>query len=361
MKKFISLAALMAAVFALTGCQKNEITVGNGENLCALTVNVGGDIPANTKIAGAVADDNVIRDVQILVFRKAARDQDSKIDAAVRISGLNASGNYTVPESLNCTRGSREVWVVVNAPADYTKGTDAVLSLQDLKVRTTVLGDNKYGTGGKSFVMAGNKVIDLNAASQTVSVDVQRMACKVVIKGIENKFILPVYQAEGSLKITGAYLMSVAGCQKFDNLNSISTARTFLPASGIADSYWHGRNVKDSNTLITEDYNPVKSLGYNGKLTDLSTFYAYPNDADPSSAAAWSIRGTLLVVSATLKGDVCYYPIQLPKLESNKCYEVNLVIKRRGSEEPWRPVEYDDMTTNITVTSWTPVPVSSEI
>ena len=361
MKKILTITAVFVTALALTGCQKDGTVFGNNDDICALTVYVGDESAVNTKIAGAVADDNIIRDVQILVFRKEATDEESKIDAAVRISGLNAEDAYTVTETLNCTRGPREIWVVANAASDYITGTEAVLTLKDLKAKTTVLNDNHYGTINKSFVMAGNKVVDLNAAFQSVSVDVKRMACKIVVKSIEDKLTLPVYQAAGSLKITGAYLMSVAGCQKFDNLNTVSTARTFFPASGIPANCWYGKNVKDANALITEDYTPVKALEYNGKLNDVSTFYAYPNDAAPSSESMWSVRGTILVIAATIKGDVCYYPVQLPDLESNKCYEVSLVIRHRGSEDPWRPVEYDDLTTTVNVIPWTPVSIPSEI
>ena len=360
MKKVIAFVAAVAALVFLASCQKTENYIEN-DGPCELTVGFGGYSTVETKVAGVVSDDNIIKDVQILVFRKEDSDVDSKVDAATRISGLNVTDTYTTTEKISCTRGNREVWVVVNSPVDYTSGNEAVLSLADLKAKTTVLSDNICTSDSRSFVMAGNKVIDLNAASQTVDVNIKRMACKVVIKGIENKFILPVYQKAGTLKITAAYLMSVAGYQKLDNLNTISTARTYYPSSAIGSAYWHGKNVKEPNALFTEDYLPVKVLEYNDKLENVSTFYAYPNDAAAEKNETWSIRGTMLVIETTIYGGTYYYPVQLPSLESNKCYEVSLIIKHPGSEKPWKPLEFDDVTTKITITSWTSVSLNSEI
>ena len=371
MKKSIkSILAIAATVAALASCNK-ETASGNTnpemDNMCKLTVTFSSnEVAVDTKVAGTVADDNIIKDVQLLVFRKESTDAASRIDAAKRFSGLNASGTYTTSEALSCTRGEREVWVVVNAPTDYTKGNDAVLTLADLKAKTTVLGDNKYTGTEKAFVMAGNTVKTLEKASDNIAVTVKRMACKIVVKEVKNSFILPVYQKEGTLKVTGAYLMSVAGYQKLDNLNTIAAARTYISSANIGHSYWHGKNVKDSNDLIADTYSSAKNLEYNGKLENLSTFYAYPNDAAPAVAETWAIKGTILVIETQINGEALYYPIQIqkiaPVLESNKCYEVSLTIKHPGSQKPWQPVEFEDVTATVNVTDWgTPVTVPAEI
>ncbi len=371
MKKSIkSILALVAGAIAVASCNKEAADSGiksEVDDMCKLIVSFDcNDVKVDTKVVGTVADDNIIKDVQLLVFRKESTDAASRIDAAKRFSGLNASRTYTSSEALSCTRGSREIWVVVNAPTDYTTGNDAVLTLADLKAKTTVLGDNKYTETEKAFVMAGNTVKTLDKASDNIAVTVKRMACKIVVKEVKNSFILPVYQKAGTLKVTGACLMSVAGYQKLDNLNTIAAERTYISSANIGHSYWHGKNVKDSNNLIADTYTAAKTLEYGGKLENLSTFYAYPNDAAPAVAETWAIKGTILVIETQINGETLYYPIQIQKvvsaLESNKCYEVSLTVKHPGSQEPWQPVEFEDVTATITVSDWeTPVSISAEI
>lgn len=355
---------------ATVACTKEPVNNGiNPEtgDVCDLFVSFSSnDAAVNTKVTGTISDDNIIKDVQLLVFRKESSDAASRIDAAKRFPNLNSSGTYTMSEALKCTRGEREIWVVVNAPKDYTAGSDAVLTLADLKAKTTVLGDNKYTGTDKAFVMAGNTVTTLDKASDNIEVKVKRMACKIVVKEIKNSFILPIYQQAGTLKVTGAYLTSVAGYQILNNLNTIAAARTFVSSANIGHDYWHGKNAKDANTLIADTYTTAQALESGGKLENLSTFYVYPNDAAPAVAENWSIKGTMLVIETQINGEVLYYPIQIqdivPVLESNKCYEVSLTIKHPGSQKPWQPVEFEDITATVNVVGWgDPIAVPSEI
>ena len=70
---------------------------------------------------------------------------------------------------------------------------------------------------------------------------------------------------------------------------------------------------------------------------------------------------TYLVVEAILEGKLCYYPVKLPPMESNKCYNVSLTVCRPGSSTPDVPVDTEEAVFKVDVQQWTNVPVSDTI
>ena len=366
MKRIIFVAAMIAVLPFFASCQKEAECVVNQINgkRCALSVSLAGVSEVFTKIPGVVADDNVIRDVQILVFN--IDRPEGKLDASAHFKNLSSSGSYTSSSTLSCTRGKREIWVIVNSKVNYVDGdvADKVDNLSSLEDKTTVLSDNEYASN--SFVMAGNKLVDLDSEEYSSTVEVRRMAAKIVVKKIENRMLVPVYQKEGAVRITGAYLMNVAGRQKYNNLNTVD-APTSLTSSLIDDQYWFGKNTRESNSslapLLSETYSPAKPVRYESCLTDVSTFYVYPNDAAPSENAAWDRRASVLVICANVTGTDCVYPVQLPQLESGKQYEVSLVIKHVGGDpsKPWEKIKFENMSPAIDVSPWVTVGGINEI
>ena len=348
----------MIAVLSLfAACQKEAECAGNQINgkRCVLSVSLAGVSEVSTKIPGIVADDNVIRDVQILVFNRDRSD--AKLDAAAHFKDLSSRGSYMSSSTLSCTRGMREIWVLVNSKVNYVDGdvAERVDNLSSLKDKATVLSDNEYASS--SFVMAGNKLVNLDSEEYSSTVEVRRMAAKISVKNIENRMLVPAYQKEGAVRITGAYLMNVAGRQKYDNLNSVSEP-TRLTSSLIDDQYWFGKNTRESDSslapLLSETYSPAKPVNYEACLTDVSTFYVYPNDAAPSEKEAWDRRASVLVICANVTGTDCVYPVQLPHLESGKQYEVSLVIKHVGGDpaKPWEKIKFEDISPTIDVSPW---------
>lgn len=356
MKK-VFIAMMMAAAAAVSCQEKIDSVNGTEGEGCELTVKVGGGSKAEGVVDKA---DQTIKNVQVLVFAKGATDEASTLDAAVyeTVATPSTGGTYTCETKVSCTRGQREVWVIVNANEDYVTG-GTVTSLKDIKAASTVLKDNKVA--GASFVMAGNAALNLSKTQQSVDVNVKRMAAKVVVKNITNNMETPVYQADGMLKITGAFLLSVAGYQVFDNLNVEGTPAP-VHAADIDEKYWFGKNVAEpEGELLTYTLASPSALKYTKSMEDVCTLYAYPNDAEASDEEVWSKRASLLVVGAEVGGETCYYPVQLPVMESNTAYEVSLSIKHKGSPEPYKPVQFTDVTATVNIVPWEKKELTPEI
>ncbi len=354
MKKNIFCLVAAAALVTFAGCRKENGPVVSDDEKCELSINLGNSSVVSTKVPGIVADDDIIKDVQVFVFFKDY--QGDRLDAALHFPDLSARGYFSPgTKTVSCTRGHREIWVLVNSKTNFIDGntSDMITDLASLKAKTTLLSDNVYKGTEKHFFMAGNRIVDLNSANETVSIDVKRMASRIVIKKIENRLLMPAHRA--SLKITGAYIMNVTGIQKFDNLNIEQyTDRSYMDAASIADNYWYGKNIKQTGELFCETFASAKSVDYEGAISNVSTFYAYPNDAGASEASTWSKRASVLVICASVSGTDCVYPIQLPALESGKQYEVSLAVKHVGGDpsKPWERIKFDDMVPTVSVKPW---------
>ena len=314
MKK--SIFAFAAALAALVACNKNEATPmqpQNQESLvpCELTVGICG---AMTK-ATAVSTDNEakVNNLQVFVFRGDDLDAYASVDNAQELT-------------LSCTAGDRVVYALVNAP-DYS----AVPGKAALLAKVSELSANSLS----NFEMVGSKSVTL-PQSEKVSIDVNRIASRVVLKKITRSFTSEALQAL-NFKVDAIYLINVAGNTSYD----LSAA----PAK------WY--NVAENkNELASLLYDAPASLITNGQsYSTAHTFYAYPNDLATNT--------TRLVIETTLGETKYYYPINLPEMAANKSYEIEEVkITRPGSDNPDEPVSFADATFSINVIDWTVVPVT---
>ena len=186
-----------------------------------------------------------------------------------------------------------------------------------------------------NFEMVGSKSVTL-PQSEKVSIDVNRIASRVVLKKITRSFTSEALQAL-NFKVDAIYLINVAGNTSYD----LSAA----PAK------WY--NVAENkNELASLLYDAPASLITNGQsYSTAHTFYAYPNDLATNT--------TRLVIETTLGETKYYYPINLPEMAANKSYEIEEVkITRPGSDNPDEPVSFADATFSINVIDWTVVPVT---
>jgi len=346
MKTLFKMIAVSAAVLSMASCQKmfnsNSSVNGDGEQ-CQLFVDFSG---AETKVPGLNDSfEKNIKDVQVFVFNKAT----GKIDASIHQSGLDANGTYAMTKSLNCTRGEREIWALVNAPVNHVDGDAAnrISTIDQLKAVSTRLVDNS----SDALVMVGSEVKTLAADTESVNVKVSRVCAAVVISSIKNEMGVPAYQLDGKLKITGAYLLNVPNTQRYDLTTKAST---------LENGYWISPGKKTSAAAelkLTSDTYPSgeQQLNYGSAFDNKSTFYAYPNDATAAPAATWTQSATVLVVEALVDGQPCIYPVRLGVLQSNYKYAVSLTIKHIGGdpEEPWKKIEFTNLGASISITDWT--------
>ena len=314
MKK--SIFAFAAALAALVACNKNEATPmqpQNQESLvpCELTVGICG---AMTKATAVSADNEAkVNNLQVFVFRGDDLDAYASVDNAQELT-------------LSCTAGDRVVYALVNAP-DYS----AVPGKAALLAKGSELSANSLS----NFEMVGSKSVTL-PQSEKVSIDVNRIASRVVLKKITRSFTSEALQAL-NFKVDAIYLINVAGNTSYD----LSAA----PAK------WY--NVAENkNELASLLYDAPASLITNGQsYSTAHTFYAYPNDLATNT--------TRLVIETTLGETKYYYPINLPEMAANKSYEIEEVkITRPGSDNPDEPVSFADATFSINVIDWTVVPVT---
>ena len=315
MKK--SIFAFAAALAALVACNKNEATPMQPQNQpealepCELTVGVCG---AMTKATAVTTENEAkVNNLQIFVFRGDDLDAYASVDNAKEIT-------------LSCTAGEREVYALVNAP-DYS----AVPGKAALLAKVSEFSANSL----TNFEMVGSKSVTLPQAS-TVSIDVNRIASRVVLKKITRNFTSAALQ-NLDFTIDAIYLINVAGNTSYD--------LTAAPAT------WYNM-AENKGELASLLYDAPASAIANGQsYIPVHTYYGYPNDL--------SVNTTRLVIETTLGTTKYYYPINLPAMESNKSYEIEEVtITRPGSDNPDEPVSFADASFSINVIDWTVVPVT---
>ena len=314
MKK--SIFAFAAALAALVACNKNEATPVQPQNHepltpCELTVGICG---AMTKATAVTTENEAkVNNLQIFVFRGDDLDAYASVDNAKELT-------------LSCTAGERAVYALVNAP-DFS----AVPGKAALLAKVSELSANSLA----NFEMVGSKTVTL-PQSETVSIDVNRIASRVVLKKITRSFTSAALQAL-DFTVDAIYLVNVAGNTNYD--------LTAAPAA------WY--NVaEDKGELAGLLYDAPASAIANGQSYDTDhTFYGYPNDL--------AVNTTRLVIETTLGSTKYYYPINLPQMDSNKSYEIEEVkITRPGSDNPDEPVSFEDASFSVNVIDWTVVPVT---
>ena len=343
MKNFIFTLTAVCVMASLASCQKSDFfrrPGGEGDADCELMVCIGDGF---TKVVGQTsAAENKINDVQIFVFNTST----GKLDAAAHSGGLSSDGGYTMAEKLNCTRGARQVWAIVNR----------IKTINELQLKTSALTDNEPS----SFIMAGKKDITLKADSETVSVDVRRVCAAICLKSIKNDMIVPAYQTAGSVKITGVYLLNVPNKQNFTIPDSDQTAVGSKSSTTLLQNEWispTGKTSVQKELLLTSDVYAAadQALEYKAEFSKHSVLYSYPNDATALPGNTWAPSVTTMVVEAIVGGQPCIYPVQLGRLHSNYKYEVSLVIKHVGGnpDNPWKKIEFTDLDAIVKVVDWT--------
>ena len=313
MKKILFSLAACSALFA---CQKNmdqpSVNLGNEPGTkCELTVGICGNVTKATEITKQ--NEEKVNNLQIFVFRGNELDAYGKIDDALQLT-------------LSCTAGDREVYAAVNAP-----DLSAINSKADLLATVSELSNNHLD----SFEMFGSKEVSLPSQS-TVSIDVERIASRIVVKGIERAFTSAGLKTL-DFNIDAIYVINVANSRSYD-FTAINTD-------------WYNEHLYEEELAeLTHDAVGQK-IAQGNKYETAHSFYVYPHAAD--------VEITRLVIETTLGTKKYYYPINMPALERNKSYEVDLVtITRPGSDDPNEPVSFADATFEVKVIDWTVVPVT---
>ena len=350
MKNLLFAAASLASLL-LMGCNKlNPAVCAEDGATCELNLHLTDN--ALTKVTGTTGTNEAkIQNVQIFVFRTGKDDANSVLDACTSL-GFDGAAVDVSKINLKCTVGSRQIYAIANADADYT-ADGSVGTVADLLSKTMMLEKME----ADRLLMLGNLKVDLVSGTQGHSVTVYRACASVILESVTNEMQASIYRKDGSFKIKNVYLTNVPA--------KINFGQTIKASSLSESDCWYARMTAETdsgkNKLIYDaQAETIVNPGSANANKTAHTFYTFPNDCDSKTDAAWCPRATRLVIEAMYYDGTawrdCYYPITLyksaPGLEANKQYKVNLTVNRPGSDDPDKPIVFGDLSGTITVSDW---------
>lgn len=306
-KSFFVLAAL-----AFCACSKSVENYSSEKDGEVVELNFSVPVKA-TKASGNVAEDAVER-LQVFVFGK---------DGQVQSSGISEENSL----KLTCTTGEKQIAAVVNASP-----LSGVNTLEQLQTKMSDFGDNTLG----GFVMSGLKPETLTA-SGSVTVPVSRLVSKVKLSSVTNSFLLSQHQAM-DFRLVSVFLTNAPEQTGY----FYASQSNQMINDGVSDI---DDIIADSGDLLYDELGDVAVAM--GKTTEVDNFlYCYPNMKSVAGKPAY------LVVQTRLGNGIYYYSVELPKMESNKCYSVSLTVTMPGSLTPDVPVKKEDAVFSVSVTDW---------
>lgn len=321
-KKILIIAALALTVCA---CQKeNQCKSCNERKPVEVTVNINGT--AMSKSTGnSDTNESKVNDLQILAF-----DADGQVESYRRVeNGMSVT--------LLASSGEKTIWAVVNAPS-----LEEISSLGGLESAVTDLADNCMD----SFIMTGSVTEELTDGA-VVAITVRRIVARVSVAKITRAFpVTPEYEWK-TLKLTGIYLLNVAG--------SVNYALEGEPAS------WYNKLQHNDEAVDTFLYDELDMiLDDNASYETEHAWYPYPNNVATSvkslaeeEKGVWSPRRSVLCIEVEYDGTTGYYPIELPELQRNKTYIIEeVVITRAPGDKPYDPIDTGSAIVTITVHDW---------
>lgn len=304
----------------MAACAKTEIEpvdmLSGGTEKIGVTFSV--EAPS-TRAKVSSDTDKSVQSIQVFVFLGNNLD----------VYGSNTGSSLTV----QCTQGKRDIYVLANAPAlDKITTKDALLATASNLSNSSVKACN-------SFEMIGSSSENLSLENSDITIPVRHLTSRVVVSSVKKQFKSAALEAL-EFKIVNMYLVNVAGDCTY--------------GGGTTPTLWYNKlaDCGDIPEMTKDIVNAVVSPSSPYSVTH--TFYAYPNPTqDDSDSNTWSPRYTRLVIETQLGGETFYYPISLPKIESNKSYNISEIkITRPGSKNPDQPVSYFDCSFTVTVEPW---------
>ncbi len=315
MKKNLLIAAL--AMLAAASCQKTDpAKTTTGE----LTIRLGEE-PV-TKVADNPTAEKQINSVQLFVFDGGNLETD--------LYKTGSATSYTLTTGI----GDKVVYAIVNAPRlKYTTKAALEEGLSDLSDNTA-----------NGLVMSGSTPVHVNeyktgsATPATCTVNVKRLVSAIQLASVATSFAGSTLEGS-TFTIKEIYVKNVVGKAPY----GVSAALTEDQKKDAGN--WYNKLKLDTTPLtVTYDaFDPGLAVTAAKPLDVNHTLYVYPNasTADNGSATTFTPRPTRLVIHAAIstsashydnhfKDKDFYYTFDLPALEANKKYKVNVVISMLG-------------------------------
>jgi hypothetical protein len=317
MKTFHILLLSASLLGAVLSCEKStplsplpavSPTVENVGGTGILHVTVGTEGATKASLTGL--DEKAVRSLQVFVFNAE--------------SGKRETDKFVSGNSLTITApvGNKHVWAIVNHSRFADMPTET-----DLKNTVTDLSDNYDATNGINLIMAGEKDVEVTRSSIQVSVNVTRLASRIVLTKVTRQFA-DTYLSGCTFTIKDMYLKNVAGHTNF----SLNKKNNNTDWDIIDPTLWYNK-MRDENTsaviplLCDHDLNISCEEGVAKEIKRV--WYTYPNPtSDDNNGATWSARHTRLVIHAEVTGYgnsaiQSYYTFTLPVLKRNCSYEIS--------------------------------------
>ena len=319
-KTLIFFAGVLLAIVA--SCDREPCSLCT-EDVQLRHVHVGlSGIPVQTRAEGVTeAQESAVNSCVLLIF-----DRNGNL--------VNSFESGTGTFDFYLTDATYDFVAVVNK-AQISSG----LSKRELMTLETTLAENSVG----NFVMAGSLDNHVIQEDEKLTVQVKRVVSKYSYK-IRTAFVGSL--ASKQFSVDEIYLTNVPGVSNLGNTYQATASdkwfnkMNFELEEGMPEGLLYGRIGK--------------SMAATDSIWTGHAFYSYPNSSpDNHDKDVWSVRCTRFVVKATLDGRTTYYPVTIPKAESNKHYHIDITISNYGVDHPEDiPGNSDYVEVYVTVADW---------
>ena len=247
-----------------------------------------------------------------------------RLDAYQHLDRLN--GNRVTGTS---STAARKVVILSNYPADTYPwiGIRSLESLADLPFRLENEDPAAPMLYGESEAGSMNQVV------------LRPMLAKVTLRSIACDFSGRAYAGERLQEVRAYLTYACAEC------------RPFAPEDGPAAWLNAGRLDEAQVGTLAHPEAVVQSLtaSLGGRIYPSAGFYCYPN---PSDGSQFGSPVTRLVIEGKLRGVTYYYPIDLPGLQADVQYAMDVTLTRAGTTDPDTPAVSGSIRLESQVLDW---------
>ena len=238
-----------------------------------------------------------------------------------RVNGNRVNGTSST--------AARKVVILSNYPTDTYPwtGIRSLGSLADLPFR---LADEDP---------AAPMLYGESAAGTMSQVTLRPMLAKITLRSIACEFSERPYAGE-KLQDVRAYLTYVS-----------QECRPFAPEEPPSSWLNAGRLDEAGTAALAHPETVLQSLAASlgGRIYPSAGFYGYPN---PSDGTEFGNPVTRLVIEGKLRGTTYYYPIDLPGLEADVQYRMDVTLTRAGTTDPDIPAVAGSIRLESQVLDW---------
>ena len=262
-----------------------------------------------------------IQGLDLLFFQDAPL---FRLDAYQHLNGVSG-GRVTGTSST----AARKVVILSNYPTDtYAwSGIRSLGSLADLPFRLEdedpaapmLYGESEAGSMGR--------------------VTLRPMLAKITLRSIACEFSERPYAGE-RLQDVRAYLTYAS-----------QECRPFAPEDPPSSWLNAGRLDEAGTAALAHPETVLQTLtaSLGGRIYPSAGFYCYPN---PSDGSEFGSPVTRLVIEGKLRGTTYYYPIDLPGLEADVQYRMDVTLTRTGTTDPDTPAVSGSIRLESQVLDW---------